>query len=92
MYAEGFALTHDGLDFYLPHAWAVRPDSSVLDPMADGFEDYVRAVPAGEIADRFDALLPAGGDDVGDDLFGGQALGREHCQLAGSAVAGPGGS
>ncbi|WP_331734119.1 hypothetical protein OG345_41335 (plasmid) [Streptomyces sp. NBC_01220] len=35
VYAEGFALTHDGLDFYLPHAWVVRSDGSVLDPTWD---------------------------------------------------------
>ncbi|MFJ3780069.1 hypothetical protein ACIPX0_51275 [Streptomyces sp. NPDC090075] len=32
VYAEGFALTHAGLDVYLPHAWIVRPDGTVLDP------------------------------------------------------------
>nr|WP_024126848.1 hypothetical protein [Streptomyces sp. F2]AHE39612.1 Hypothetical protein pFRL4_379 [Streptomyces sp. F2] len=35
VYAEGFALTHAGLDFYLPHAWTVRPDGTVLDPTWD---------------------------------------------------------
>ncbi|MFD8727776.1 hypothetical protein [Streptomyces sp. NPDC059611] len=35
MYAEGFALTHVGTDFYLPHAWTVRPDGTVLDPTWD---------------------------------------------------------
>lgn len=35
VYAEGFALTHAGLDFYLPHAWVVRPDGTVLDPTWD---------------------------------------------------------
>ncbi|MGY4963555.1 hypothetical protein [Streptomyces sp. 900105245] len=35
LYAEGFALTHTGLDFYLPHAWTVRPDGTVLDPTWD---------------------------------------------------------
>ena len=32
LYAEGFALTHVGTDFYLPHAWIARPDGTVLDP------------------------------------------------------------
>ncbi|WP_327416406.1 hypothetical protein [Streptomyces sp. NBC_01233] len=35
VYAEGFALTHAGLDVYLPHAWIVRPDGTVLDPTWD---------------------------------------------------------
>ena len=35
VYAEGFALTHHELDFYLPHAWVVRPDGTVLDPTWD---------------------------------------------------------
>ncbi|MFC8006854.1 hypothetical protein ACFUCH_12040 [Streptomyces olivaceus] len=35
VYAEGFALTHAGLYFYLPHAWVVRPDGTVLDPTWD---------------------------------------------------------
>ncbi|WP_372407481.1 hypothetical protein [Streptomyces luteireticuli] len=35
VYAEGFALTHAGLDFHLPHAWCVRPDGTVLDPTWD---------------------------------------------------------
>ncbi|MCX2182661.1 hypothetical protein KV205_19310 [Streptomyces sp. SKN60] len=32
LYAEGLALTHEGLDFHLPHAWVVRSDGAVLDP------------------------------------------------------------
>ncbi|MEU3401978.1 hypothetical protein [Streptomyces filamentosus] len=32
VYAEGFSLTHAGIDAYLPHAWVVRPDGTVLDP------------------------------------------------------------
>ncbi|MFE1343701.1 hypothetical protein [Streptomyces sp. NPDC058757] len=32
VYAEGFSLTHAGIDVYLPHAWVVRPDGTVLDP------------------------------------------------------------
>ncbi|MEU9599324.1 hypothetical protein AB0E06_21255 [Streptomyces sp. NPDC048109] len=35
VYAEGFALTHAGLDFYLPHAWVVHPDGTALDPTWD---------------------------------------------------------
>ncbi|MEV5842247.1 hypothetical protein AB0M32_09760 [Streptomyces sp. NPDC051985] len=35
VYAEGFALTHAGLDVYLPHAWIVRSDGTVLDPTWD---------------------------------------------------------
>lgn len=35
VYAEGFALTHAGLDIFLPHAWVVRPDGTVLDPTWD---------------------------------------------------------
>ncbi|MDT0318542.1 hypothetical protein [Streptomyces millisiae] len=35
VYAEGFALTHAELNFYLPHAWVVRPDGTVLDPTWD---------------------------------------------------------
>ncbi|MEU7072985.1 hypothetical protein [Streptomyces narbonensis] len=35
LYAEGFALTHNGVDWYLPHAWVVRPDGTVLDPTWD---------------------------------------------------------
>ncbi|MFF7476998.1 hypothetical protein [Streptomyces sp. NPDC008092] len=35
VYAEGFALTPAGLDVYLPHAWVVRPDGTVLDPTWD---------------------------------------------------------
>jgi hypothetical protein len=32
---------------------------------ADGVDDHLRALPAGELADLLDALLAAGGDDVG---------------------------
>ena len=32
VYAEGFALTPAGIDVYLPHAWIVNPDGTVLDP------------------------------------------------------------
>ncbi|MFJ9895399.1 hypothetical protein ACIQPR_19020 [Streptomyces sp. NPDC091280] len=35
IYAEGFALTHVGTGIYLPHAWVVRPDGTVLDPTWD---------------------------------------------------------
>lgn len=35
VYAEGFALTHAGLDLCTPHAWIVRPDGTVLDPTWD---------------------------------------------------------
>ncbi|MFK0157927.1 hypothetical protein ACIQVK_38400 [Streptomyces sp. NPDC090493] len=35
VYAEGFALAHAGLEVYLPHAWVVRPDGTVLDPTWD---------------------------------------------------------
>ncbi|WP_416963450.1 hypothetical protein [Streptomyces sp. Agncl-13] len=35
VYAEGFALTHAEFDVYLPHAWIVRPDGTVLDPTWD---------------------------------------------------------
>ncbi|MEY9839388.1 hypothetical protein [Streptacidiphilus sp. EB103A] len=35
VYAEGFAQTHPGLGIYLPHAWIVRTDETVLDPTWD---------------------------------------------------------
>lgn len=35
VYAEGFALTHAGAGVYLPHAWVVGPDGTVLDPTWD---------------------------------------------------------
>lgn len=35
VYGEGFALMRAGLDLCVPHAWAVRPDGTVLDPTWD---------------------------------------------------------
>ncbi|MGW0926610.1 hypothetical protein ACWD3J_47595 [Streptomyces sp. NPDC002755] len=69
VYAEGFALTHREGTFYLPHAWIVRPDGTVLDP---GWDDapgraYVGIpvadsrlwpVDGGSLLQDFDRTLP----------------------------------
>lgn len=69
VYAEGFALTHAGLNVYLPHAWVVRPDGTVLDPTWDDApgrayigipvaDSRIWPVEGGGLLQDFDRTLP----------------------------------
>ncbi|MFF1713580.1 hypothetical protein [Streptomyces sp. NPDC058268] len=64
LYAEGFAITHTGMDFHLPHAWCVRPDGTVVDPTWDDVPG--RAYIGVPVADA--ALWPVGGGGLLSDV------------------------
>ncbi|MCQ1580439.1 hypothetical protein [Streptomyces parvus] len=64
VYAEGFAQTHEGLDFYLPHAWVALPDGTALDPTWD--DQPGRAYVGVPVADR--RLWPFDGGGLFQDF------------------------
>ncbi|MFD7954381.1 hypothetical protein ACFV4X_12890 [Streptomyces ardesiacus] len=63
VYAEGFAQTHVGLPYYLPHAWVARPDGTALDPTWDDEPD--RAYVGVAVADP--RLWPVDGGGLLED-------------------------